>query len=129
MTSPRTTKPSFAATVRVCPNHQRSRRIGDDDDAEPQNPMESERLLRCLDGDAPRPRCTGVNLFPVARSQGRRGMTTAGTVRRRLVNAAGEALCDSCLARACSVSLSEMRRVTEELLTSASYQHRDCCIS
>jgi hypothetical protein len=56
-------------------------------------------------------------------------MTTADTVRRLLVDAAGEALCDSCLAFACSVSLSEMQQVTEELLTNASFQRRDRCAS
>ena len=53
---------------------------------------------------------------------------TAETARRLLVDAAGEALCYSCLAFACSVSLAEMRRVTEELLVSASFQHRDRCV-
>ena len=56
-------------------------------------------------------------------------MTTAETVHRLLVDAAGEALCDSCLAFACSVSLAEMRQATEELLTGASFQRRDRCVS
>jgi hypothetical protein len=56
-------------------------------------------------------------------------MTTAETVHRLLVDAAGEALCDSCLAFACSVSLAEMRQATEELLTGASFQSRDRCVS
>jgi hypothetical protein len=56
-------------------------------------------------------------------------MTTAKTARRLLLDAAGEALCDACLAFACSVSLAEMRQVTEELLTSASFQRRDRCVS
>jgi hypothetical protein len=58
----------------------------------------------------------------------RADMTTAETVRRVLIDAAGKALCDSCLAFACSVTLDEMRQVTEELLTSPSFQHRDSCI-
>jgi hypothetical protein len=58
----------------------------------------------------------------------RADMTTAETVRRVLIDAAGKALCDSCLAFACSVTLDEMRQVTEELLTSPSFQHRDRCI-
>lgn len=56
-------------------------------------------------------------------------MTPAETARRLLVDAAGEPLCDACLALACSVSLSEMRELTEELLTRASFQSRDRCIS
>ena len=56
-------------------------------------------------------------------------MTTADTALRVLVDAAGEALCDSCLAFACSVSLLEMRALTEDLLTSPSFQRRDGCIS
>jgi hypothetical protein len=55
-------------------------------------------------------------------------MTTAETVRRLLIDAAGKALCDSCLAFACSVTLDEMRQVTEELLTSPSFQRCDSCI-
>jgi len=55
-------------------------------------------------------------------------MTTAETVRRVLIDAAGKALCDSCLAFACSVTLDEMRQVTEALLTSPSFQGRDRCI-
>jgi hypothetical protein len=55
-------------------------------------------------------------------------MTTAETVRRLLIDAAGKALCDSCLAFACSVILDEMRQVTEELLTSPSFQRRDRCV-
>jgi hypothetical protein len=56
-------------------------------------------------------------------------MTTAETARRLLVDAAGEALCDSCLAFACSVSLVEMREVTEELLIRASFHRNDRCVS
>jgi len=56
-------------------------------------------------------------------------MTPAETVHRRLVDAAGEPLCDSCLALACSVSLVEMRRVIEGLLMTANFQRRDRCIS
>ena len=58
----------------------------------------------------------------------RADMTTAETVRRVLMDAAGNALCDSCLAFACSVTLDEMRQVTEELLTSRSFHGRDRCI-
>ena len=56
-------------------------------------------------------------------------MTTAQTVHRLLLDAAGEPLCESCLAFACSVSLSEMRQVTDTLLSTASFQRRDRCIS
>jgi len=56
-------------------------------------------------------------------------MTTAETARRLLLDASGEALCDACLAFACSVSLAEMHQLTEELLTRASFQRRDRCIS
>ena len=56
-------------------------------------------------------------------------LTTADTVRRLLVDAAGEAVCDSCLALACSVSLAEMRQTTEQLLTGASFERRDRCVS
>jgi hypothetical protein len=56
-------------------------------------------------------------------------MTAADTVRRLLVDAAGESLCDACLAFACSVSLSEMRQLTEELLTRVSFHRRDRCVS
>jgi hypothetical protein len=56
-------------------------------------------------------------------------MTAIDTVRRLLVDAAGEPLCDACLAFACSVSLIEMRQVTEELLTNVSFQRRDRCVS
>lgn len=56
-------------------------------------------------------------------------MTAAETARRLLLDAAGEALCNSCLAFACSVSLIEMRQLTEELFASASFQRRDRCVS
>ena len=56
-------------------------------------------------------------------------MTTAETVRRLLVDAAGAALCDSCLAFACSVSLMEMRRATEELLSIVGFARSDRCVS
>jgi len=56
-------------------------------------------------------------------------MLTPDTVRRLLLDSAGEALCYSCLAFGCSVSLAVMRRVTEELLTSASFQRHDKCVS
>jgi hypothetical protein len=56
-------------------------------------------------------------------------MTTAEIARRLLSDAAGEALCDSCLAFACSVSLIEMRHVTEELASNAAFQRRDRCVS
>jgi hypothetical protein len=59
----------------------------------------------------------------------RSSLTTVETVRRLLVDAAGEALCDACLAFACAVSLAEMRRATEELLTGASFDSRDRCVS
>jgi hypothetical protein len=56
-------------------------------------------------------------------------MTTTETARRLLVDAAGQALCDSCLAFACSVSLAEMRQVTEELLMSPSFHRGDTCVT
>src|SRR5215470_10527964 len=56
-------------------------------------------------------------------------MTTAETVRRLLLDSAGEALCDSCLAFACSTSLLEMRQVTEQLLSGASFQRVATCAS
>src|SRR5690349_4174508 len=56
-------------------------------------------------------------------------MTPADTARRLLVDAAGEPLCDACLAFACSISLGQMRRVTERLLTHASFHRRDSCVS
>ena len=56
-------------------------------------------------------------------------MTTAETARRLLMDAAGEALCDSCLAFACSVSLTEMREVSEQLLNTPSFQRGDRCTS
>ena len=56
-------------------------------------------------------------------------MTTAETVRRLLMDATDEALCDSCLAFACSVSLAEMRQTTEQLLSSLSFQRRETCAS
>ena len=66
---------------------------------------------------------------PSASTPDRSPMTPADTVRRLLIDAAGEALCYACLAFACSISLGEMRRVAEELLTSASFQCRDRCVS
>lgn len=66
---------------------------------------------------------------PRPRGPNRSSLTTAETVRRLLVDAAGEALCDACLAFACSVSLDEVRGVTEELATHASFHRRDRCVS
>ena len=48
-------------------------------------------------------------------------MTPQDTVRRLLVDASGEALCESCLAFACSVNLTDMHEVAEELLMSAAF--------
>ena len=56
-------------------------------------------------------------------------MTTPEIVRCLLLDAADEALCDSCLAFACSASLLETRHVTEELLTRASFQRSERCAS
>ena len=56
-------------------------------------------------------------------------MTTVEIARRLLMDAAGEALCDSCLAFACSVSLTEMREVTKELVSSVSFQSSERCAS
>jgi hypothetical protein len=68
-------------------------------------------------------------VVPSAPIPDRSSLTTADTVRRLLVDAAGEALCDACLAFACSVSLAEMRQATEQLLSGASFQRRDGCVS
>ena len=70
-----------------------------------------------------------MELLPPSPGPNRSSLTTVETVRRLLVDAAGEALCDACLAFACAVSLAEMRRATEELLTGASFQSRDRCVS
>jgi hypothetical protein len=52
------------------------------------------------------------------------------TVRRLLRSAPGEALCDSCLAFACAVSLIEMREATEVLLhTEPQFQRAATCAS
>jgi hypothetical protein len=56
-------------------------------------------------------------------------MTTAATVRRLLVDAAGDPLCDACLAFACSVSLPEMCQVTEDLLSSVGFAQAEKCAS
>jgi len=56
-------------------------------------------------------------------------MTAAERVRGLLIDATGEALCGACLALACSISLAEMREVTEALMMSGSFQHRDWCVS
>jgi hypothetical protein len=54
-------------------------------------------------------------------------MTTAETASGLLIDAAGEALCESCLAFACSASLAEIRSVIEDLLRSPNFQRRDRC--
>jgi hypothetical protein len=61
----------------------------------------------------------------------RRGwqMTPIETVRRLLLDAPGIAVCDSCLARSCSVSLGEMRHITAMLLKSAGFGRHDRCWS
>ena len=56
-------------------------------------------------------------------------MATVETVRRLLLDAAGEPLCDDCLALACSVSPGEMRQITEDLATSPSFECRGRCVS
>ena len=56
-------------------------------------------------------------------------MTTAETVRQLLLDAAGEGLCNSCLAFACSASLLEMHQFTEELLATAPFRRGDRCAS
>jgi hypothetical protein len=56
-------------------------------------------------------------------------MTTAETVRRLLVDAAGDPLCDSCLAFACSVTLPEMCQVTEDLLSGVGFALTERCAS
>lgn len=54
-------------------------------------------------------------------------MTPDERARRLLVEAPGEARCDSCLAFAISTSLPEMRRVTDALLQSPSFTRRQGC--
>ena len=54
-------------------------------------------------------------------------MTLAEAVRRLLEDAAGQGLCDSCLAVACSTSPREMHQVTEELVNDASFQRGSAC--
>jgi hypothetical protein len=56
-------------------------------------------------------------------------MTPAETVGRLLAEAAGEALCDACLAFACSASLDEIRRATEELVRNPSFHRQKSCAS
>jgi len=56
-------------------------------------------------------------------------MITAEAVRRLLLDAAGEGICDACLAVACSVRLDEMHDLTDALLTTTSFHRRDGCIS
>lgn len=57
-------------------------------------------------------------------------MTTTETVQHLLRDAAGEPLCDACLAFACSVSLAEMRRITDELLAKSEFSRLvDRCVS
>jgi len=56
-------------------------------------------------------------------------MTTADTVRRLLLDAAGEALCECCLALACSVSLVEIREVTNQLIKTHTFEFRNRCAS
>jgi hypothetical protein len=56
-------------------------------------------------------------------------MTPIETVRRLLVDAPGIAICDSCLARSCSISLGEMRHITAMLLKSAGFGRHDRCWS
>jgi hypothetical protein len=56
-------------------------------------------------------------------------MTPLETVRRLLIDAPGIAVCDSCLARTCSVSLGEMRATTAVLLKSAGFDRHDRCWS
>jgi hypothetical protein len=55
-------------------------------------------------------------------------MTLPETVRGLLIDGIGDALCDACLAFACSASLVEMQRVTESLLTTAGFQRGDRCV-
>jgi CheY-like chemotaxis protein len=43
-------------------------------------------------------------------------MTSAEAVRRVLADAPGDGVCDACLARACGVTLSEIRQITKKLL-------------
>jgi len=56
-------------------------------------------------------------------------MNLEETVRRLLMDAAGEALCDWCLAFACSSSLMDMRAVTEDLLKTPIFHVRESCAS
>src|SRR5262249_1806932 len=61
----------------------------------------------------------------------RRGwqMTPIDTVRRLLVDAPGIAVCESCLARSCSIGLGEMRDIAAALLKSAGFDRHDRCWS
>jgi hypothetical protein len=56
-------------------------------------------------------------------------MTFADTVRRLLIDAPGEALCDGCLALACAVSLTEMRHITNSLLAHPTFRRGTACAS
>ena len=59
-------------------------------------------------------------------------MRTAETVRRLLTvlaDAAGDALCDACLASACSASLMEIREITTALPVNEGFERREACAS
>src|SRR5262249_39204768 len=54
-------------------------------------------------------------------------MASAETVRDLLIDSAGNAVCDSCLASTCSTSLVEMREITEALYVHEGFVYRDIC--
>jgi len=56
-------------------------------------------------------------------------MTLAETVRRLLMDAAGDALCDACLAFACSASVMDVHAVTASLLKTSIFHLCESCAS
>jgi hypothetical protein len=56
-------------------------------------------------------------------------MMLTPTVRRLLMDGPGEALCDVCLARACMVTLTEMRSITRGLLADHDFRRVTRCAS
>jgi hypothetical protein len=66
---------------------------------------------------------------PSDAEEGVTDLTPAEAARRLLVDAPGQALCDSCLAFACSTGLVEMREITNELLKSVRFLRREACVS
>ena len=56
-------------------------------------------------------------------------MSPADAVRRVLMDARGQALCDSCLASVCSTNVGEMRKVIEEILRSKTFVRHEMCVT